>query len=142
MIRRPPRSTLFPYTTLFRGYFERMAGAGLLDLDNRKGQAGRGYCDSLPYQKLPLIFMNAVNIDEDVRTLLHEAGHSFHVFEAANLPYLFQRYPGAEMAEVASMSMELLSAPYLDRDHGGYYDEAEAKRSRRGLLGGAVLLFP
>ncbi|HKW59120.1 MAG TPA: M3 family oligoendopeptidase [Candidatus Dormibacteraeota bacterium] len=125
----------------FGAYFERMADAGLLDLDNRKGKAPGGYCDSLPHQKLPLIFMNAVDIDEDVRTLLHEAGHSFHVFEAAPLPYLFQRHPGAEMAEVASMSMELLSAPYIDRAHGGYYDEAGAVRSRRMLLERAVLFF-
>src|SRR5256885_8398723 len=27
MIRRPPRSTLFPYTTLFRSVIERRAGA-------------------------------------------------------------------------------------------------------------------
>ena len=85
--------------------------------------------------------MNAVNIDEDVRTLLHEAGHSFHVFEAARLPLLFQRHPGAEMAEVASMSMELLSAPFIDQDHGGYYAEPDAERSRRGLLERAVLFF-
>jgi oligoendopeptidase F len=125
----------------FGSYFGRMADAGLLDLDNRKGKAPGGYCDSLPYQKLPLIFMNAVNIDEDLRTLLHEAGHSFHVFEASKLPYVFQRQPGAEMAEVASMSMELLSAPYIDRAHGGYYDEADAQRSRRSLLERAVLFF-
>ena len=125
----------------FGTYFGRMADAGLLDLDNRKGKAPGGYCDSLPYQKLPLIFMNAVNIDEDLRTLLHEAGHSFHVFEAAHQPYLFQRHPGAEMNEVASMSMELLSAPYIDRGNGGYYDEAEAQRSRRSLLERAVLFF-
>src|SRR3712207_8351084 len=29
MIRRPPRSTLFPYTTLFRSLAEARAGAGL-----------------------------------------------------------------------------------------------------------------
>ena len=121
--------------------FQRMSDARLLDLDNRKGKAPGGYCDSLPYSKLPLIFMNAVNVDEDVRTLLHESGHSFHVFEAANLPYLFQRHPGAEMAEVASMSMELLSAPYVDQGHGGYYSEADAKRSRRAMLERAVLFF-
>src|SRR5256885_7386298 len=34
MIRRPPRSTLFPYTTLFRSVRER---AGGLDLDVGKG---------------------------------------------------------------------------------------------------------
>lgn len=122
-------------------YFARMADAGLLDLDNRKGKAPGGYCDSLAYQKLPLIFMNAVNIDEDLRTLLHESGHSFHVFETARLPYLFQRHPGAEMAEVASMAMELLAAPYIDHAHGGYYTEAEAQRSRRSLLERAVLFF-
>src|SRR5258708_13329188 len=29
MIRRPPRSTLFPYTTLFRSVFDRGAGPAL-----------------------------------------------------------------------------------------------------------------
>jgi oligoendopeptidase F len=125
----------------FGRYFERMADAKLLDLENRKGKAPGGYCDSLPYQKMPLIFMNAVNIDEDLRTLLHESGHCFHVFEASNLPYLFQRHPGAEMAEVASMSMELLAAPFIDSGHGGYYDEPEAQRSRRSLLERTVLFF-
>jgi oligoendopeptidase F len=125
----------------FRAYFERMAKAGLLDLENRKGKAPGGYCDSLPVRKMPLIFMNAVDVDEDVRTLLHESGHSFHVFEAAELPLLFQRHPGAEMAEVASMSMELLAAPYIDRKHGGYYSEADAPRSRRSLLERAVHFF-
>lgn len=125
----------------FRGYFEAMAGARLLDLDNRKGKAPGGFCDSLPVRKLPLIFMNAVGIDEDVRTLLHESGHSFHVFEAAGLPLIFQRHPGAEMAEVASMAMELLAAPYIDRAHGGYYSEGDAQRARRALLERSVHFF-
>ena len=126
----------------FHDYFQRMVDAGLLDLDNRKGKAPGGYCDSLPARKLPLIFMNAVDIDNDVRTLLHEAGHSFHVFEASALPLVFQRHPGAEMAEVASMAMELLASPYVDRGHGGYYDESAAQRSRREELEGVVLFFP
>jgi oligoendopeptidase F len=125
----------------FRGYFETMAGAGLLDLDNRKGKAPGGYCDQLPVRGLPLIFTNAVNIDDDVRTLLHESGHAFHVFEAQHLPLIFQRYPGAEMAEVASMSMELLAAPYIDHAHGGYYSEADAARSRRCLMEKALIFF-
>src|SRR5687767_15326501 len=28
MIRRPPRSTLFPYTTLFRSWFDQLTGCG------------------------------------------------------------------------------------------------------------------
>jgi oligoendopeptidase F len=126
----------------FQAYFHRMAGANLLDLDNRKGKAPGGYCQTLAFRKMPLIFMNAVGIDDDLRTLLHESGHAFHSFEASRLPLLFQRHPGSEMAEVASMSMELLASPFIDRDSGGYYSEADARRSRAELLEGIVMFFP
>ncbi len=66
-----------------------------------------------------------------VDTLLHESGHAFHSIEALeHLPYVFQRHPGSEMAEVASMSMELLGAPYLTRARGGFYTDSEARRAR------------
>jgi len=45
------------------------------------------------------------------------------------------------MAEVASMSMELLAAPYIDKKHGGYYTDADAQRARRSLLERAVHFF-
>jgi oligoendopeptidase F len=126
----------------FHGYLTSMADAGLLDLENRKGKAPGGYSTTLNFRKMPLIFMNAVGIDDDVRTLLHESGHAFHAFEASKLPLLFQRHPGSEMAEVASMSMELLASPFLDTDNGGYYSEQEARRSRGELLEGTILFFP
>jgi oligoendopeptidase F len=126
----------------FHDYYRRMADADLLDLDNRKGKAPGGYCQTLAFRKMPLIFMNAVGVDDDVRTLLHESGHAFHSFEAARLPLLFQRHPGSEMAEVASMSMELLAAPFIDQDHGGYYSEEGARRSRAELLEGIITFFP
>jgi oligoendopeptidase F len=125
----------------FRAYYRSMAEEHLLDLDNRKGKAPGGYCQTLAFRKMPLIFMNAVGVDGDVRTLLHEAGHAFHSFEASQLPLLFQRHPGSEMAEVASMSMELLAAPFIDRDSGGYYSEEDARRSRAELLQGIVMFF-
>jgi oligoendopeptidase F len=125
----------------FEGYFRSMADARLLDLDNRKGKAPGGYCQTLAFRKMPLIFMNAVGIDEDVRTLLHESGHAFHSFEAARLPILFQRHPGSEMAEVASMSMELLASPFIGQDSGGYYVEQDARRSRAELLEGIIVFF-
>ncbi len=126
----------------FSSYYRRIAEAKLLDLDNRKGKAPGGYCQTLAFRKLPLIFMNAVGVDGDVRTLLHESGHAFHSFEAAALPLLFQRHPGSEMAEVASMSMELLAMPFIDTDNGGYYREDDAVRSRADLLEGIILFFP
>jgi oligoendopeptidase F len=126
----------------FRGYYEAMDDANLLDLDNRKGKAPGGYCQTLAFRKVPLIFMNAVGIDADLHTLLHESGHAFHSFEASKLPLLFQRHPGSEMAEVASMSMELLASPFIGKDSGGYYNEADAKRSQADLLEGIILFFP
>jgi oligoendopeptidase F len=127
---------------VFRGYYETMVEAKLLDLENRKGKAPGAYSQTLNFRKQPLIFMNAVGVDDDIRTLLHESGHAFHSFEASHLPLLFQRHPGSEMAEVASMSMELLAAPYIDKDSGGYYTDEEERRSRAEHLEGIVLFFP
>jgi oligoendopeptidase F len=126
----------------FRGYYETMVDAKLLDLENRKGKAPGAYSQTLSFRKQPLIFMNAVGVDGDVRTLLHESGHAFHSFEASRLPLLFQRHPGSEMAEVASMSMELLAAPFMDKESGGYYTPDDERRSRAELLEGIVLFFP
>ena len=126
----------------FQGYFRRMVEAGLLDLENRPGKAPGAYSQSLNFRRMPLIFQNAVGVDDDVRTLHHESGHAFHSFEAARLPILFQRHPGSEMAEVASMSMELLAAPFLERAEGGYYSQVDAVRSRTDLLQRIIQFFP
>ena len=53
--------------------------------------------------------MNAVGLVDDVMTLLHEAGHAFHAFASHRQPLIWQRHPGSEAAELASMSMELLA---------------------------------
>ncbi len=100
----------------------------LLDLDSRTGKAPGGYCDTLHHRGRPFIFMNAAGVMDDVRTLLHEAGHSFHAFASHALPLVWQRYPGAEIAELASMSMELLAAPKLALEEG-FITEAERRDS-------------
>lgn len=123
--------------------FATMRREGLLDLDNRKGKAPGGYCTSFPAAQRPFIFMNAVGLPGDVRTLLHEAGHAFHVFEASPLPYHQQRAVPMEFAEVASMAMELLAAPYLRAGDGGYYaDEASYARARVEHLEGILTFWP
>ena len=123
-------------------YFAVMADEGLLDLDSRRGKRPGGYCTSLPHRGRPFIFMNAAGVHGDVETLMHESGHAFHTFEARHLPYTFQRHPGMEMAETASMSMELLTAPYLAKTSGGYYSDADAGRARREHLEGILELLP
>lgn len=123
-------------------YYDIMQREGLLDLDNRKGKAPGGYQSSLVLAKRPFIFMNAVGLHDDVQTLLHEAGHAFHWFEASRLPYTHQWEYGAEIAEVASMSMELLAAPYLGVKDGGYYTEAETAHARIEHLEHILLFWP
>ena len=65
--------------------------------------------------------MNAVGLVDDVMTLLHEAGHAFHAFAAHEQPLIWQRHPGSEAAELASMSMELLAGPHLAQPDVGYF---------------------
>lgn len=123
-------------------YFSTMRREKLLDLDNRKGKAPGGYCTDFAAVKRPFIFMNAVGVHDDVQTLLHEGGHSFHVFETASLPYHQQTQVPMEFAEVASMGMELLAAPYLAADQGGFYSPPDAARARIEHLEGNLLFWP
>jgi oligoendopeptidase F len=123
-------------------YYTIMRREGLLDLDNRKGKAPGGFCTEFPIAKRPFIFMNSVGVRDDVRTMLHESGHAFHVFETNHLPYIHQLQVTMEFAEVASMSMELLAAPYLPEKFGGFYTEQEAARDRVEHLERIVLFWP
>lgn len=109
--------------------FQTMMSEGLLDLESRPGKAPGGYCDTLHARGRPFVFMNAAGVAEDVTTLLHEAGHCFHAFASHARPFIWQRHPGAESAELASMSMELLASPHLARPTG-YYSVADATSTR------------
>jgi oligoendopeptidase F len=119
-----------------------MQAEGLLDLENRKGKAPGGYCSTLPVRGRPFIFMNAVGTEDNVRTMLHESGHAFHVFDRRVLPLVWQRRTPMEFNEVASMAMELLPSEYLTRDQGGFYDERDALRARIQHLERMVVFLP
>ncbi|MBI3738268.1 MAG: hypothetical protein HY258_04400, partial [Chloroflexi bacterium] len=103
----------------FGQYFQTMADEGLLDLESRKNKAPGGYCTSFDVVRRAFIFCNTVGTHEDVATLLHEGGHAFHVFETAGIELLPNLNVTMEFGEVASMSMELLAAPFLT-DSGMY----------------------
>ena len=105
------------------GQFQTMIEERLLDLDSRKGKAPGGYCETLHSRGRPFIFMNAVGLVDDVMTLLHEAGHAFHAFASHRQPLIWQRHPGSEAAELASMSMELLASPHLAQPTGYFTPE-------------------
>ena len=135
------RKVLAEVDAQLNGFFERMVALDLLDLESRKGKAPGGYQEELSEVRLPFIFMNAARRDNDVRTLLHESGHSFHTFlmREKGLPYF---NGGAnlplEFAEVASTSMEIISGEHYS---GTFYNEEDARRSNFEEAVGNIKLF-
>lgn len=126
----------------FTRNFRRMSELKLLDLESRKGKAPGGYNYELMEVRFPFIFMNGVGRDTDIRTILHESGHAFHVFATrnTNLHFLYrgENIP-TEFAEVASQAMELMAGEHLE---GIFYNHEEFERSRREHLVDTVKLLP
>jgi len=115
-----------------------MQSANLFDLESRKGKAPGGYNYGLEVTGMPFIFMNAAGIHRNVVTMCHEGGHAMHTFLTNNEPLIHYRDTPAEMAETASMSMELLSASHWDK----FYDRKDLLRARREHLEDIISFFP
>jgi oligoendopeptidase F len=102
---------IHPY---FGEKLETMKQHKLIDLESRAGKAPGGYNYPLAESGAPFIFMNAANAMRDLTTMVHEGGHAVHTFLTNNLALNdFKRAP-SEVAEVASMSMELISMDAWD----------------------------
>jgi oligoendopeptidase F len=91
-----------------------MRAMGHLDLESRKGKAPGGYNYPLEEIGVPFIFMNATSSLRDLVTMVHEGGHAVHSFLTRTLPLKAFRNPPMEVAELASMSMELLTMDHWD----------------------------
>lgn len=117
----------------------KMKEMGRLDLESRKGKAPGGYNCPLSETGAPFIFMNAAGQMHDVTTMVHEGGHAVHSFLAHNLSLTaFKEYP-MEIAEVASMAMELMSMEYWDV----FFDNKEdLKRAKEHQLERVLTIFP
>lgn len=104
-------TTLSPF---FGDCIKKMKTMGRLDLESRKGKAPGGYNCPLSETGVPFIFMNAAGTMSDVITMMHEGGHAVHSFLSHDLPLAsFKEYP-MEIAELASMSMELFSMDHWE----------------------------
>ncbi len=109
------------------------------DLDSRKGKAPGGYNCPLAESGAPFIFMNAAGQMSDVTTMVHEGGHAIHSFLSHPLELsAFKEYP-MEIAEVASMAMELFSMNHWDK----FFDNADdLKRAKEHQLERVITIFP
>jgi oligoendopeptidase F len=116
-----------------------MRQMGHLDLESRKGKAPGGYNYPLDETGVPFIFMNATSSLRDVVTMLHEGGHAVHSFLTRRLPLSADKHPPSEVAELASMSMELMSMDHWDVF---FSDPAELRRAKKTHLEGVLETFP
>ncbi len=116
-----------------------MRQMGHLDLESRKGKAPGGYNYPLDETGVPFIFMNATSSLRDVVTMLHEGGHAVHSFLTRRLPLSADKHPPSEVAELASMSMELMSMDHWDVF---FQDPAELRRAKKTHLEGVLETFP
>ena len=110
-----------------------------LDLESRMGKAPGGYNCPLAESGAPFIFMNAAGQMNDLTTMVHEGGHAVHSFLAHPLELNgFKEYP-MEIAEVASMAMELFS---MDEWETFFDDPSDLKRAKEHQLERVITIFP
>ena len=119
--------------------FDKLVEMDTLDLETRKGKAPGGYQYYLEKSRVPFIFMNAAGLQGDLETMIHESGHAFHSLYCGHLDLIDERNYPIEFAEVASMSMELLTQD----EWGIFYENSnEVNRARISHLEGVVYLLP
>lgn len=110
--------TIDPY---FADCLQTMDSMGHLDLESKDGKSPGGYNYPLYEIGVPFIFMNAVGSHRDLITMIHEGGHAVHSFLNRDLELTGFKSLPSEVAELSSMSMELLTMDYWQT----FYDNAE-----------------
>jgi oligoendopeptidase F len=112
---------------------------GFLDLASRPGKRPGGYNMPLQATRMPFVFMNATNSLGDLRTFMHECGHAIHFFLTRDYPLLFDRKFTFEVAELAAMTMELLS---MDHWHLFFEREEDLRRAKLTQLEHVLKVLP
>ena len=124
---------------IYGDFLYTMKELGYLDLDAREGKAPGGFNYPLYESNVPFIFTNATGNLRDLETMMHEGGHAIHSFLSSNIKLVdFKNLP-SEVAELASMSMELISMDYWNIF---FKTEEELKRAKLSQLAGVMSVLP
>lgn len=123
----------------FAWCIETMDNMERLDLESRKGKAPGGYNYPMSETSVPFIFMNAASSTRDVETMVHEGGHAVHSFLSKDLELAAFKNCPSEVAELASMSMELLS---YDGQDEFYPNKVDFNRAKEEHLEGIIKILP
>jgi M3 family oligoendopeptidase len=118
-------------------FFRRMAEGSFLDLQDRKGKAGGGFCTSFPTHGMPFVYANFNGTKGDVEVFTHEMGHAFQNYQSRDQRLVDYLWPTYESAEIHSMSLEFLTWPHMERFFG-----RDAERFRRVHLTEALFFLP
>jgi len=116
-----------------------MKANNLFDVESRKGKAPGGYNYPLAETGAPFIFMNSANSLRDLTTMVHEGGHAIHTFLTANLELNDFKHCPSEVAELASMSMELIS---MDNWNIYFDNEEDLIRAKKEQLADVLKTLP
>jgi oligoendopeptidase F len=111
----------------------------LFDVESRKGKAPGGYNYPLAETGAPFIFMNSANSLRDLTTMVHEGGHAVHTFLTAGLELNDFKHCPSEVAELASMSMELIS---MDNWNIYFDNEEDLIRAKKEQLADVLKTLP
>lgn len=118
-------------------FFHFMEDNELMDLVNRKGKAGGGFCTFIPNAKSPFIYSNFNGTKGDIEVLTHEAGHAFQVYSCRNSDVPEYRWPTYEACEIHSMSMEFLTWPWMS-----LFFEEETDNFKYAHIAGSITFLP
>lgn len=144
---RPPQSTrgmvdagrrVFAQTNAsIDSFASLMIDGGFIDLENRDGKAGGGFCTWFSRYGRPFIFTNFNGTTHDVNVLVHEMGHAFQCYSSRDKAVLDYVWPTYDAAEIHSMSMEFFTAPHCEEFFG-----SDAARYREQHLQTSLLFLP
>ena len=119
-------------------FYRAMNEGGFLDLKNRPGKAGGGFCTSFPTVGMPFIFANFNGTQHDVGVFTHEMGHAFQNWESREQPGIDYLWPTMEAAEINSMGLEFLTLPGI----GKLVGDGDAARFQRLHLITSLAFLP
>jgi oligoendopeptidase F len=124
---------------LFGEVLSIMQEMGRLDLESRPGKRPGGYNMPLHLSGVPFIFMNAAQLLGDIRTIMHECGHAIHSYLTREQKLGASKRLPSEIAELAAMTMELLTMEHWEV----FFEKAEdLRRAKINQLENVLRILP
>ena len=118
-------------------FFRYMTDRELMDLENKPGKEGGGFCAYIENYESPFIFSNFNGTMGDVIVLTHEAGHAFQNYCSRYIKDRELRCPGAETCEIHSMSMELITFPWMEK-----FFKEDTDKFKFSLISSSITYLP